>query len=276
MAKYNYGECLHTDINIVNADSADYVSEHNTRYCKIFIDPARRGDNNKRMFGFNDCQPNVIALLPLLKTRCDRLLIKASPMLDITQSLTDLQWVSDIWIISIKNSCKELLFVLDFQRDEMAKEDVMIHTVNFDGDDVQRMNFGYKAEFQTNDYVIPHKGDILLEPNASVMKSGMANAVVLRYSNLGIISLDAHLFVSSATVKDFPGSQFKIVDVIPFKSKELGRLPKDKHINVACRNFKLSAEQLKKRLKVTDGGEKYLFGTTMQDGKMVLIVCERL
>ena len=221
--------------------------------------------------------PNVIDLLPHIKRCTNRLIIKASPMLDISKSILELQFVTDIWILGIKNSCKELLFSLDFSQNAEIKA-VNIHAINFDSI-IQRTDFQYLSTLNSPDshFAIPAEGNILFEPNACIMKSGRTSQLLSLYPSLEKIDVSSHLFlVSDANqLSQLPGRCFTIDKVIPFKDKELKQLRVYKELNVATRNFKLTAEQLKSRLRVKDGGNNYLFGTTLHNGDMVLLLCAK-
>lgn len=275
ISKYNYAE-LAPNLQVINGDSVEYLNTCEKKYSAVFIDPARRDSVGKRTYGFRDCTPNVIDLLPSIAKITSRLVIKASPMLDITLSINELKQVKHIWIISIKNSCKELLFDLDLAQ-APDNQNINIHTINFDSSiqrfDIPLSHITTGAKVHACPTLEPNR--ILLEPNASIMKSGMTNYLLEKFEGITKLDVCSHLFVSDAEIVDFPGRQFIIEQVIPFKDKFLKPLKSLKTLNVSTRNFRLSAEQLKARLGVKDGGEKYLFGTTLQNGQMVLIMCRR-
>lgn len=264
------------NINLLNDNSIEYISNRKERYSAIFIDPARRDANNKRMFGFHDCMPDVIDLMPHIKRCTDRLIVKASPMLDISKSLEELCYVTDIWIVAIKNSCKELLFVLDFTKEERLGN-VRIHTIDYE---VTTQCFDFFVEPASDFGCIAASDDVsagtvLLEPNACIIKSGRTESLITAFESLKKLEKNSHLFVSKCVVKDFPGRQFIIEDVIPFKDKNLRKFKEYKTLNVSTRNFRLSADQLKARIGVIDGGDKYLFGTTLSNSQQVLILCRK-
>ncbi len=269
---YNYSN-LANKINVINTDSSDYIKKCTKQFSAIFVDPARRDANNKRMFGFSDCMPNILELMPYIKKCTKRLIIKASPMLDISNSINELMFVTDVWILGIKNSCKELLFELNFDQ-EVDKKHVMIHTLNFD-EKMQRVDFQYDMLSEDVAFAEPKVGDLLFEPNSCIMKSGKTDLLPIIYPKLRKIDKSSHLFVADSHNTDLPGRKFAIMQVIPFKDKNIKQLKEYKQLNVSTRNFKLTAEQLKARLRVKDGGVKYLFGTTLHNGDMVLILCSK-
>ena len=225
ISKYNYLR-IAKNIEVINADSCEYIQHCNKQFSAIFIDPARRDANNKRLFSFADCLPNVIELLPYIQANSDKLFIKASPMLDISQSIRELKHVSEIWIIAIKNSCKELLFKLDFKSSE-ARNNIIIHTINYDIH-TQQLDFELDEESSNLDFCNPETNMYLLEPNSSILKAGMANNLPNKISNIKKIDINSHLFLSQDKVQNFPGRQFIINEIIPFKDKELKRLKRYK------------------------------------------------
>ena len=261
------------NVTVLNQDCIDYVKQNTESFDVIFIDPARRGDNNKRLFGFADCLPNILELIPLISNFGKVLFIKASPMIDISQSIKELDHnVTDIWVLGINNECKELLFKVDLK--SSAPISPIVHTINFDNNGVQRLDSDSIASISSTAVIELNK--FLYEPNSCIMKSGIFSTISSHY-NAYPISKNSHLFISNDFIPDFPGRKFRIIDIIPFKSKDIKNINK-KHpqMNVSVRNFKLSAEELKKKLKVNDGGDVYLFGTTDKDNNATLIICHKV
>lgn len=281
VGSYNFAT-LASNVEVVNADSMEYLKHlGNDKYFDaIFIDPARRGEGGKRLYGLADCQPDVLSLLPLISQHCKRLFIKASPMLDVTQSMRDLgENLTSVIAVSVKNECKELLFILDF---EESNPTVTSISMNYDGSEWQRFecfwdsnslpNFNGQGRPDSN----IEEGLYLYEPNASIMKLGCYYALEQAF-DVPQLAPNSHLMVSDSLVAEFPGRKFRIIEVIPFKDKEIKSLPKRyPQLNVATRNFRLSAEALKKRLRMQDGGNTYLFATTLASGEQVLILCEKV
>ena len=286
ISRYNMSE-MRKNISVISGDSAEYLRGDVRRYDAIYIDPARRGVNQSRMFGLSDCEPNIIPLLSLIKSHTDVLYVKASPMLDITQMLREVSDVTDIWVISLRNECKELFFKLDFalnkrftieESADNIYESPKVHCINFvDENTMQELNYSYLRDKTTSDIIISDcVKHYIYEPNASIMKANAFGEVCSRYK-VDKVAVNSHLFTSGELVHDFPGRIFQVEDVIPFKDNLLKKALKGiKRINVSVRNFKLTAEQLKKRLKVCDGGSKYLFGTTDAGGEMKVLLCSKI
>ncbi len=267
---------LASNVEVVHGDSVEYLKnlDSEKRFDSIFIDPARRGDNNRRLYGLADCLPNVLSLLPLIKQHCKRLYIKASPMLDVTQSIKDLESdLTDVWAVSIKNECKELLFKLDF---ETPHSNVNLHALNHDGSGWQEFTTSANELGISTSHIIPEVGNFLYEPNASIMKLGCYNAVE-QTLDLKQIAQNSHLMISNELIEEFPGRRFKILEITPFKDQVLKQLTKRiKQANIATRNFRLNADAVRKRLRMNDGGNIYIFATTLTSGEQTLLVCEKI
>ena len=266
------------NVTVINQDCIDFIKDCNEFYDVIFIDPARRGDNNKRLFGFSDCLPNILELIPSLKNIGKYLFIKASPMIDISKAIIELNnCVSDVWVIGINNECKELLFKVDLT----PKSEIIqptIHTINFDNKHTQVLSYQKSSETEciNNTNFLIDSDIYLYEPNSCIMKAGIFSTLSAVY-NIFPIQHNSHLFLSNEIIHDFPGRKFKIDKVIPFKNKELKAIKKvHPQINVSVRNFKLSAEELKKKIGVKDGGDIYLFGTTDKNNNAILIICKKI
>lgn len=263
------------NITVLNKDCTEYIKSCSVRYDAIFIDPARRGDNNKRLYGLNDCLPNIIELQKQLTNIAPILYIKASPMIDITQSIKDLSHkVSDIWVVGINNECKELLFKVDLHAKELIT--TTIHTLNYcNNGDINEYNSINDILQSKKSFCMPNVSNYIYEPNCCIMKAQIYNSLETSFQ-VSSLHKNSHLFISNKALSNFPGRRFIIEEIIPFKNKEIkdfrNRYPR---INVSVRNFKLSTDELKKRLKVSDGGDKYLFGTTDMNNNAILIVCKK-
>ena len=235
----------------------------------LYLDPARRDSNSARTYAIADCTPNVLELKDRLIEVAHHVLIKLSPMLDWHKAVSDLgDRVAEVHIVSVANECKELLILL--KADHQGEPTV--YCVN----DEQRLvylqseNDGYIAIAADND------GTYLYEPNASMMKAGCFRVITERYP-VKALSVDSHLFISNEEVKDFPGRRFAVTAVTTMNKKELATALKGiSRANVAVRNFPMSAQDLRKRLHLQDGGDCYIFGTTTADGRRILYLCKKV
>lgn len=264
----------HDNITVINGDCVDYVANCDISYDVAFIDPARRGVNGKRLFALSDCEPDVTAMLPSLKKMCRKLIVKASPMLDVTQTLRELPDTTHLYVIGTPQECKEIVAVVDF---ETKVEVPQIIAVTLTKNSVS--TYSFTQEFETNTvatYTNIVQGQYLYEPYPSVMKASPLKSLSHRYG-VDKLHVNTHLYISDEIVTDFPGEIFIIDSIIPFSSKDIKRFKNQyKQINVATRNFIMTADELRRKLGVKDGGDRRVIGCTLCDDSRVLIVVSRL
>ena len=251
----------------------------------IFIDPARRDDAGNKVVSLKDCTPDVTLLQEEMLSKADYVIIKLSPMLDWHRAVSELNCVKEVHIISVNNECKELLLVLsarnmgDMEASSADGEvkhagNLRIYCVNdaqsFVCDELDMETSSVKIAPSTLEEM-----QYLYEPNASLMKAGCFSVLSDRYG-ARMLSKNSHLFVSQAPIEAFPGRCFRIIAISSFNKKELKRhLSGITKANIATRNFPLSVAELRKRLKLKDGGETYIFATTLSDESHVLVITEK-
>ena len=263
----------------------------------IFIDPARRDDAGNKVVSLKDCTPDVTVLQEEMLSKADYVIIKLSPMLDWHRAVSELSHVREVHIISVNNECKELLLVLSARNmDEMeaSSADGVGGTEEAEGTDGAVKYAGKLRIYCVNDAqsFVCDESDMetssvkiapstleemqyLYEPNASLMKAGCFGVLSGRY-DARMLSKNSHLFVSQAPIEAFPGRSFRIIAISSFNKKELKRhLSGITKANIATRNFPLSVAELRKRLKLKDGGETYIFATTLSDESHVLVITEK-
>lgn len=236
----------------------------------IFIDPARRDDAGNKVVSLKDCTPDVTLLQEEMLSKADYVIIKLSPMLDWHRAISELSHVREVHIISVNNECKELLLVLSARN----MGNLRIYCVNdaqsFVCDELDMESSSVKIAPSTLEEM-----QYLYEPNASLMKAGCFGVLSERY-DARMLSKNSHLFVSQAPIEAFPGRSFRIIAISSFNKKELKRhLSGITKANIATRNFPLSVAELRKRLKLKDGGETYIFATTLSDESHVLVITEK-
>jgi hypothetical protein len=232
----------------------------------IYVDPARRHDTKGKVFFLNDCEPNVVENLEFLLKHCDTLMIKSSPMLDLTVGLNELQHVFEIHVVAVANEVKELLWLLSREKNK----EVRIKTVNFQHDTIQQFDLSYGDESQA---FFSHPLTYLFEPNAAILKAGAFHELCAAF-NLLKLAPHSHLYTSE-TLVDFPGRVFKIEQVIPYNKSEMRLLHKVK-AHVSTRNFPERVAILRKKWKIQDGGNRYLFFTTLEQGEKVVLDTTKL
>nr|WP_297076783.1 class I SAM-dependent methyltransferase [Prevotella sp.] len=251
----------------------------------IFVDPARRDDAGNKVVSLKDCTPDVTVLQEEMLSKADYVIIKLSPMLDWHRAISELSHVREVHIISVSNECKELLLVLsarnmgDMEASSADGEvkhagNLRIYCVNdaqsFVCDELDMETSPVKIAPSTLEEM-----QYLYEPNASLMKAGCFGVLSDRY-DARMLSKNSHLFVSQAPIEAFPGRSFRIIAISSFNKKELKRhLSGITKANIATRNFPLSVAELRKRLKLKDGGETYIFATTLSDESHVLVITEK-
>ena len=276
-------------VKTLNMDGIDYLHQlsHAT---VIFLDPARRDDKGARTYGIAVCTPNVLEIKDELLQKSDFLILKLSPMLDWRKAISDLgeQNVHEVHIISVQNECKELLLVLSASQ---PAPPYTLFTLNLLSDGTSQQ-FQVPSPTSLHPSCVPsvaseqsssapftfHFSPVTLhqylyEPNASIMKAGCFQELAQHYS-VQPLAPNSHLFVSEQPIADFPGRSFQISAISSMNKKELKTVLSDIHsANITVRNFPLSVADLRKKLKLADGGNVYIFATTLANNQHVLIVC---
>ena len=236
----------------------------------IFIDPARRDDAGNKVVSLKDCTPDVTLLQEEMLSKADYVIIKLSPMLDWHRAVSELNCVQEVHIISVNNECKELLLVLSARNMGNLRIYCINDAQSFVCDELDMEASSVKIAPSTLEEM-----QYLYEPNASLMKAGCFSVLSGRY-DARMLSKNSHLFVSQAPIEAFPGRSFRIIAISSFNKKELKRhLSGITKANIATRNFPLSVAELRKRLKLKDGGETYIFATTLSDESHVLMITEK-
>lgn len=241
----------------------------------IYIDPARRDRHGARTYALSDCSPNVPQLLPLLREKTDWLLLKLSPMLDVQQSLRELGKAQAVHVVSIDGECKELLILIQcgLSLDEnIASINSLtpIHCVNITQSRTQSFEFTLTEERTCDCQFADSIEDFLYEPNASILKAGALHSIAHQYG-LRKLAPNSHLYTSSEFVTDFPGRKFRFIEEYNWKKKRAVPLER---ANITVRNYPLTPDQLRRKLKLRDGGTHTLFATTLTTGQHVLLLCE--
>ncbi|RHG37686.1 class I SAM-dependent methyltransferase [Segatella copri] len=272
----------------ITEDQSQSLLKTNLGLKLIFIDPARRDDAGNKVVSLKDCTPDVTLLQEEMLSKADYIIIKLSPMLDWHRAVSELSHVKEVHIISVNNECKELLLVLSARNmgdveassaDGAAGEvkhagNLRIYCIN----DAQSFVCEELAMESSSVKIAPstlEEMQYLYEPNASLMKAGCFGVLSERY-DAKMLSKNSHLFVSQAPIEAFPGRSFRIIAVSSFNKKELKRhLSGITKANIATRNFPLSVAELRKRLKLKDGGETYIFATALSDESHVLVITEK-
>ena len=246
----------------------------------IYLDPARRSDDGSRIYEISDCEPDVVAWQDDLLAHCRQLITKVSPMADITRSVSRFKHVTDVYILSVKGDCKELLFSQSsVSGNAEGKNSYMVHCLDFLPERTIEFNFPHNEETAgicNSEHLTTTLGPYFYEPDVSIMKAQGFNALLSAF-DVQMLDHDCHYFTSSALIPDFPGRVFAIDEQLEFASRSLktlrSRIPQT---NIAVRNFPLAADELRRRAGIRDGGEVYLFGATLSTVGPVLVRCHKI
>lgn len=260
-------KCLQLDhTHVVCTDGVEYLRQISPVNL-IFLDPARRDNHGARVFSIEDCSPNVLDIEKTLLSKADFVIVKLSPMLDWHDAVRKLKHTIEVHIISVGNECKELLLVMSAKNTKTLE----IHCVN------DEVDFVYtEAEVVDSSWKKVDMVSYLYEPNSSIMKAGCFDVLYKRFP-ITAVGKNSHLYVSDSVVEEFPGRKFVIETITTMNKKELRKaLVGISKANITVRNFPMDVATLRKRLKIKDGGDVYIFATTNNDGGHILYVTKKL
>lgn len=234
----------------------------------FFLDPARRDTNQRKVFRLEDCSPNVVELVPILKEKSKKVMIKLAPLLDIKEALSKLDGVKEVHVVSVKNDCKELLFLLDFSYQDPPK----INAVNLETSD-SLYSFSYEEE-NSAQASISSSGKYIYEPNTSILKAGAFQSIALDFG-VNKIASNTHLYTSPEVIAGWPGRTFEVIETSVNK-KSIGRYLENGCINVLTRNYPLNANELKRKFQLKDGGSNFLLGFRDNQNKAQLVAATKI
>ncbi|MDR2809556.1 MAG: class I SAM-dependent methyltransferase [Tannerellaceae bacterium] len=271
-ARQNFAQLGAGNINVQEGDAAALLPDLPPSIDVFYIDPARRSRGGKRLFALRECEPDLTLLLPSLLQRAPRVIAKLSPMADLRQTLSLLPGTTEIHVLSIRNDCKELLFVVE--REPFAGP-LPVHCIHFTGEKEESFSFNMQEEKDFPTDWADSLQTYLYEPNASILKAGAFKTITRQ--GVKKLHVNSHLYTSCHLQEDFPGRRFKVEYTLPFGSKCCATLRKSlPKAHIATRNFPLSPEVLRRRTQIADGGEFYLFATTVYGDVKTLIICRKI
>lgn len=265
IAEHNFDVLGIKNVEYFTGDSAELLATP-SKVDTIYIDPSRRA-NSGRVFLLKDCEPDVVANQAKYLKKAKTVIIKAAPMLDIHAALKELKNVAEVHVVSLKNECKELLFMIE----ENQQDEVIIKCVLLTADQSKIISFSLEEEKNAEATFGP-VSTYLYEPDAALLKAGMFKLLTQQYP-LDKLHQHSHLYTSNELVS-FPGKVFKIVKTILFNDFTPAQAPKQ--VNVVCRNFNLKPEELKKKFKLKDGGNDFLFFSTNYKDQKIVIHAKRV
>jgi hypothetical protein len=268
LARHNFA-ILKADVKVLNETAEDYLKRCEPKDC-IFIDPARRDEHGRKTISISDCTPDVAALQDLLRQKAKRVLIKLSPMLDISKALEELCHVKEVHVVAVANECKELDFIME--RDYQGE--VHFVCVNLMTNQ-QELCFTMAEERNSTTRLADGVMKYLYEPNPALMKAGCFKLLTACF-DVYKLHRNSNLYTSDRLILDFPGRVFEVQDWAPYNKKVKSTLLADvKKASVAVRNFPLSVAELRKNLKIADGDENYVFATTLKGEEKIIILTKK-
>ena len=277
LARNNFSVLGLNHIRVHQADGIDYLQQMDKVDC-LFLDPARRDGNGGKTVAISDCEPDVCRLEPLLVEKGDVVMVKLSPMLDMASALNDLKHVRQVHVVAVNNECKELIILLKKPNEAgncVDNEKTIVCEQAVNNSASQHFSYTLSEEKNAVCTIADKVGTYLYEPGAALLKAGPYKLLSARYG-VGKLHPNSHLYTSAQAV-DFPGRCFRVIAVSGFGKKELKDFMKGvEKANLTIRNFPSSVAELRKKLKLKEGGNLYLFATTLADGEKVLIKCEKM
>lgn len=266
---HNYKQLNINKIKTVASDGISYLKNSKNAYDCIYVDPSRRHDSKGKVFFLKDCIPNVPEYLDELLTRANTILLKASPMLDVSIALTELKHVKTIHIVAVNNEVKELLFLIE----KNFEDSHSFNCVNIKTKQIDAFHFTAEQELETV-LALGNVQDYLYEPNSAILKAGAFKSVAKDF-NVTKLHKHSHLYTSNKKI-DFPGRRFKVLEVLPYNRKLIKQSITSKQANLTVRNFPETVAQLRQKFKVKDGGNLYVFFTTNPESKKIVILTEKV
>lgn len=270
IAKHNFPLLGLKHITVYNEDGVAHLQKMEPVDC-IFIDPARRNEHGGKTIAISDCEPDVEELEELLLSKGKQIIIKLSPMLDLTLALKNMKHVREVHVISVNNECKELLLIIGNEPSQL----IPIHCINLTPKEKQTFTFTREGELTSECLYTKELGKYLYEPNASILKAGAFRSIASRYE-VKKLHPNSHLYTSDLWIENFPGRSFLITGQCSFNKKEIKEtIGELKKANITVRNFPATVAEIRKRTKLSDGGEVYLFATTLSNEQKVFIRCSK-
>lgn len=267
IVSHNYKTLNVPSIKIVNCDGIQFLKENQQTYDWIYLDPSRRHESKGRVFFLKDCLPNIPESIDFLFMQSKNIMIKTSPLLDISIGINELKFVKEIHVVAVENEVKEMLWILEYN----YESDIKITTVNLKKNNTK--TFAFKLNEETEEEVkYSEPLTYLYEPNAAILKSGGFKSVS---SQLKVFKLhiNSHLYTHDNLI-DFPGRRFKIDRIFTYSKHIKSELPAK--ANITIRNFTETVADLRKKFKISEGGNSYLFFTTNLKNEKIILICSKV
>ena len=264
---HNFKQLKLNNITTFSGDAFDFLRSTKEKFDCIYIDPSRRDAVKGKVFLLQDCIPNVPENIDFLFSKTNQILIKTSPILDITSAINELKFVKEVHVIAIHNEVKELLFLLDKEH----SKSIEIKTVNIGKEETKTFHFTYKEDLYS-EYSEPLS--YLYEPNSAILKSGGFHQITNQL-NVSKLQQHSHLYTADILL-DFPGRTFKIEQVLSYDKKKLKKLLPENKANITIRNFPKTVAQIRKETKIKEGGTIFIFFTTNFKNELTVVICRKI
>lgn len=270
ITKHNHDRLGASNITHHCLRAEEFIEQTDLVFDLVYLDPSRRDENSRKVYQLADCLPDITVLQPALFHKTSFILLKTSPLLDIQQGLREIQQVKKVFVVSLKNECKELLFLAE----KNYAGDTIIEAVDLFENGIVQSSFSFTTSDEKSAHAkLGELDSYLYEPNASILKSGAFKLISERFA-LTKLDVNTHLYTSSSLVPNFPGKVF-IIECFNPDTKKLKELLPDGKVNVVSRNYPLTPDQIKKKLRLRDGGPKFLIGFSSAKKKH-LVLCSRI
>ena len=269
VAEHNAQVLGAANINFYQGEAAAFLATIPDQVDVIYLDPARRSQANRKVHLLEDCEPDILQLLPLLLSKSRQVFLKTSPMLDIHLAMQQLRHVQEVHVVAVENECKEVLYLLG----EEAPAFPPVNAINFVGESQQTFSFNQQTEDQAT-VIFGAPRHFVYEPNAAILKSGGFKSLAQQFA-LTKLHRNSHLYTSETLVEGFPGRVFRRLATCRYQKKDLLAHVPDKKANITVRNFPDSVAQIRLKTGFKEGGNKYLLATTDLDQKPIVLVCEK-
>ncbi len=270
IAKHNFRVLGADNIEVYSNDGLDFLADYQSDVDLIYLDPARRDDKKDKVFMLMDCQPDITLIQNALFKKCRQILLKAAPMLDVNAAIMKLDGVKKIWVVAVENECKELLIWME---KGWLKEPI-IEAVNIKSQsEINSFTFS-KTEEAASAIGLSMPNRYIYEPNAAILKAGGFRSIAIRY-DLKKLHPNSHLYTSASFIEDFPGRSFELIGIEQPHSRKLREILPDGKANITTRNFPETVAAVRRRTKIKEGGDIYIFATTLLDRKPVFLLCKK-
>lgn len=265
IVQHNYTQLQQANITCIAGDSLLYLATSKKQFDYIYLDPARRNQSKEKVFFLRDCTPNIVEHLDLLLRHTHTVLVKTAPLLDIQAGLSELKFVKAIHIVALQNEVKELLWIIE----KGYEGEIVLQAVNLTKTQ-QHITTLLLSDERAATYSEPQT--YLYEPNSALLKTGKFNAISVHF-NVDKLHQHSQLYTSSELV-DFSGRRFKIKYNLPYNKATAKEYLQQQKANITVRNFPLKVDELRKKWKIKEGGETYIFFTTTYSNQKVFLICE--